>query len=101
VVVGSQSSGKSTLLENLTGSAFPHGQGLCTRYATQITLRRHPVESIAISITPRNDADADLEENLRAFHRELNDFDGRTFGKVIEEVGEPNMPSSLHGADAL
>jgi len=86
VVVGSQSSGKSSLLENLTGFAFPRGQGLCTRYATQITLRRHSVKSIVISITPRHDADVELKEKLREFHRELDDFDGRTLGKVIEEA---------------
>ncbi|KAI8945910.1 P-loop containing nucleoside triphosphate hydrolase protein [Xylaria longipes] len=37
VVVGDQSSGKSSLLESLTGFAFPRAPGLCTRYATQIT----------------------------------------------------------------
>lgn len=40
VAVGDQSSGKSSLLESLTGIPFPRGQELCTRYATQITQRR-------------------------------------------------------------
>ena len=40
VVVGDQSSGKSSVLEGLTNLPFPHDSGLCTRFATQITFRR-------------------------------------------------------------
>ncbi|KAK3687357.1 P-loop containing nucleoside triphosphate hydrolase protein [Podospora appendiculata] len=86
VVVGGQSSGKSSLLESLTGFSFPRGQGLCTRYATQITLRRNPVKSTIISITPRSNADPALTERLRGFHRELEDFDGKTLASIIEEA---------------
>ncbi|KAK3324635.1 P-loop containing nucleoside triphosphate hydrolase protein [Cercophora scortea] len=86
VVVGGQSSGKSSLLESLTGFSFPRGQGLCTRYATQITLRRNPVKSTIISITPRSNADQALAERLRGFHRELEDFDGKTLASIIEEA---------------
>ncbi|KAK3352310.1 P-loop containing nucleoside triphosphate hydrolase protein [Lasiosphaeria hispida] len=86
VVVGGQSSGKSSLLESLTGFSFPRGQGLCTRYATQITLRRNPVKSVVISITPRADADQFLNERLRAFRRELEDFENQGLTSVIEEA---------------
>ncbi|KAH8841775.1 Dynamin- protein 4C [Pyricularia oryzae] len=34
VVVGDQSSGKSSVLESITGFAFPRAAELCTRYAT-------------------------------------------------------------------
>lgn len=34
VVVGHQSSGKSSVLEGLTGLPFPRDSGLCTRFAT-------------------------------------------------------------------
>ncbi|KAL3960769.1 hypothetical protein ACCO45_005886 [Purpureocillium lilacinum] len=57
VVVGDQSSGKSSVLESLTGFSFPRATGLCTRYATQITCCRDPLPSVAISIIPRPDAD--------------------------------------------
>ena len=40
VVVGDQSSGKSSVLEGLTNLPFPRDSGLCTRFATQITFRR-------------------------------------------------------------
>jgi hypothetical protein len=42
VVVGDQSSGKSSVLEGLTGLKFPRNAGLCTRFATQIIFRRDP-----------------------------------------------------------
>ncbi|KAK3954257.1 P-loop containing nucleoside triphosphate hydrolase protein [Pseudoneurospora amorphoporcata] len=86
VVVGGQSSGKSSLLELLTGFAFPRGQGLCTRYATQITLRRNPAVSIVISITPRNDCGEGLKAELREFRRELEEFDPKELGRIIEDA---------------
>lgn len=40
VVIGDQSSGKSSVLEGLTSFTFPRDSGLCTRHATQIIFRR-------------------------------------------------------------
>eukprot|EP00466_Bigelowiella_natans_P015410 jgi/Bigna1/92655/estExt_fgenesh1_pm.C_470007 len=39
-VVGDQSSGKSSVLENITGIPFPKGTGTVTKCATRITIRR-------------------------------------------------------------
>ncbi|KAF2032549.1 dynamin [Setomelanomma holmii] len=39
-VIGDQSSGKSLLLEGMTGLSFPIASDLCTRFVTQIVLRR-------------------------------------------------------------
>jgi hypothetical protein len=38
VVSGDQSTGKSSVLEGITGVPFPRQDGLCTRFATEITL---------------------------------------------------------------
>ncbi|KAL4915862.1 P-loop containing nucleoside triphosphate hydrolase protein [Aspergillus aurantiobrunneus] len=51
VVVGDQSSGKSSLLEGLTGLSFPVASDLCTRFATQIVLRRAPLQESGARIT--------------------------------------------------
>jgi GTPase SAR1 family protein len=103
--VGNQSSGKSSLLESLTGFSFPRGQGLCTRYATQITLRRHPTSrKVVVSITPRRNADPELNEKLRACRKEYSEFDGSELPKVMDIVNktmgiragaandDPNLP---------
>ena len=67
VVVGDQSSGKSSVLEKLTDIPFPCENGLCTRFATQIILRRAQEPNIAISIIPSLNADIETKEKLRAF----------------------------------
>ena len=50
VVVGDQSSGKSSVLEGLTTLPFPRDSGLCTRFATQITFRRATKERLTVSV---------------------------------------------------
>ncbi|KAJ3110651.1 hypothetical protein HDU96_006391 [Phlyctochytrium bullatum] len=42
VVVGDQSSGKSSLLEYISGVPFPKGTDMCTTFATQVIMGRHP-----------------------------------------------------------
>ncbi|KHN94156.1 Dynamin, GTPase domain protein [Metarhizium album ARSEF 1941] len=75
VVVGDQSSGKSSLLESLTGIPFPNGQGLCTRYATQITHRRDAVQAITITIIPGPDAADEEKERLKAYQETVESTD--------------------------
>ncbi|KAK1533065.1 interferon-induced GTP-binding protein Mx1 [Colletotrichum costaricense] len=67
VVVGDPSSGKSSVLECMTGLAFPRGPELCTRYATHITCRRDAYESVQISIIPSQDSNEDRKERLKKF----------------------------------
>lgn len=69
VAVGDQSSGKSSLLESLTGIPFPHGQELCTRYATQITHRREAIAFINVSIIPGPSATAEEKTRLEGYHK--------------------------------
>ncbi|RYC84091.1 hypothetical protein BFJ63_vAg13021 [Fusarium oxysporum f. sp. narcissi] len=69
VVVGDQSSGKSSLLESVTGIPFERDQTLCTRHATQISSRRQDVESVNISIIPGPNASEDHRKHLEAFRR--------------------------------
>lgn len=67
IVCGDQSSGKSSALEAISGMSFPAKDNLCTRFATELILRRTPTAGVDIRITPgpgRSD-----EEKAR-----LNDF---------------------------
>ncbi|KAK7369171.1 hypothetical protein VNO80_11206 [Phaseolus coccineus] len=45
VVVGDQSSGKSSVLESLAGISLPRGQGICTRVPLVMRLQNHPLPS--------------------------------------------------------
>jgi GTP-binding protein EngB required for normal cell division len=51
IVCGSQSAGKSSVLETLTGIAFPRKKGLCTRYPTKVTIERSNENSVHVDIT--------------------------------------------------
>lgn len=88
IVVGDQSSGKSSVLESLTGFSFPRAAGLCTRYATQITCRREPQRSVSITIIPRPDADDSVKQRLREFHRDLDEMDSQDLAKIFEDANQ-------------
>ncbi|KAF2495757.1 hypothetical protein BU16DRAFT_608235 [Lophium mytilinum] len=86
VVVGDQSSGKSSLLESLTGFSFPQAPGLCTRYATQISCRRESEKKVVVSIIPRPGADAAVDIRLRAFKRNISNLENEGLGSIIAEA---------------
>lgn len=86
IVVGDQSSGKSSVLESLTGFSFPRATGLCTRYATQITCRREPKRSVSITIIPRPNANDIVKQRLRQFHRCLDELDAQDLADIFEDA---------------
>ncbi|KAL2161714.1 hypothetical protein VTH06DRAFT_8276 [Thermothelomyces fergusii] len=67
VVVGDQSAGKSSVLEAITGTPFPRDAGACTRFATEIRLRRAPQQSITVSVIPDKNRSFSEQERLRQF----------------------------------
>ncbi|MCJ1458596.1 hypothetical protein MMC28_008969 [Mycoblastus sanguinarius] len=87
LVVGDQSSGKSSVLEGLTNLPFPRDSGLCTRFATQITFRRTSAIKIAVSIIPSANAESGHVEKLRSWKKnDLQFFSRRTFADILIEV---------------
>ncbi|KAI9797567.1 MAG: hypothetical protein M1835_007831 [Candelina submexicana] len=88
VVVGDQSSGKSSLLEGLTGLPFPVASDLCTRSATQVGFRRSKSqhEAITVSIIPSAASDDEHKKKLSQFHRSMAEFTADTFLQVLEEA---------------
>ena len=90
IVVGDQSSGKSSVLEGLTSLPFPRDSGLCTRFATHITFRRGPEASISVSVTPASSANAEHAKKLKAWGKpDLKALDVTTFSDIMTEVREP------------
>ncbi|KAB8275847.1 P-loop containing nucleoside triphosphate hydrolase protein [Aspergillus minisclerotigenes] len=90
VVVGDQSSGKSSLLEGLTGFSFPIASDLCTRYVTQIVLRRTKPEDSGtrITIIPGPSASDGHRESLLSFERssQEEDLDSSEIADIFNEA---------------
>lgn len=88
VAVGDQSSGKSSLLESLSGFPFPRGQELCTRYATQITHRRGPDSHLTITVIPGPEASQELKEKLGKFKSKAETADKlrNKLPEILQEV---------------
>ncbi|KAK6080871.1 interferon-induced GTP-binding protein Mx1 [Seiridium cupressi] len=86
VAVGDQSSGKSSVLEGLTGFAFPRDVELCTRYVTQITYRRDSEESITVSIIPHQDTEIAEQERLKGFRRSITNLYSESLAQLFEEA---------------
>lgn len=73
-VCGDQSAGKSSVLEALTEIPFPRADNLCTRFATEIILRRATSDAITIKIIPDANRPAKEQELITAFKESISDF---------------------------
>ncbi|KAH0558671.1 hypothetical protein GP486_004679 [Trichoglossum hirsutum] len=99
VIVGDQSSGKSSLLQSLTDIPFPVGDGLCTRFPTQIVSRRarSGPETIKASIHERIFGKTPSPQ-IEAFARTLSGLTPAGFDELIKEasgilgVAQPDQP---------
>ena len=90
IVSGDQSTGKSSVLEGITGVPFPRQDGLCTRFATEINMEHTSEQDIETEITatiiPSESRNNKSKKKLRAFLRHLSDF--KELAKVIDGAGE-------------
>ncbi|KAK4216900.1 P-loop containing nucleoside triphosphate hydrolase protein [Rhypophila decipiens] len=98
IVCGSQSSGKSSTLEALSGIEFPSAEGLCTRFATELVLRRGDVAGIKVHIQPHADRTEEERINLSRFSMEASD--AKPFPKIIEEAKQAMGLSAVGVAGA-
>ncbi|GAM89858.1 hypothetical protein ANO11243_078980 [Dothideomycetidae sp. 11243] len=93
VTVGDQSSGKSSTLEAITGNPFPRKENLCTRFATQIVLRRASVESVSVAIIPDKLRPEEERERLEQLRLTLQDFS--KLEELVDEATEAMGLTSL------
>ncbi|RDH26898.1 Dynamin family protein [Aspergillus welwitschiae] len=84
-VCGDQSAGKSSVLEGVTGIPFPRQDGLCTRFATEISLRHESGQQRATAmIIPHVTRTEEEKARLNAFRHEIHDF--AELPGIIEEA---------------
>lgn len=105
IVCGEQSSGKSSVLEAISGILFPSKDNLCTRFATELILRRGPTAPIKIRIVPgvnedRSEAD---KQRLLSFSVSVSANDLQ-LGAVIESAKDAmgiNDSTKVFSSDIL
>ncbi|MCJ1465027.1 hypothetical protein MMC07_003642 [Pseudocyphellaria aurata] len=95
IVCGDQSSGKSSVLQAISGLSFPRKDNLCTRFATEVILRRVPKTGISVSIVPGHDRSATDREHLSAFRSALLNTD--QFASLFEDAKKV-MGLTEHGS---
>ena len=76
IVCGDQSSGKSSVLEAISGVSFPIKSSLCTRFPTEIVLRKTADPSVNVSIIPHHTRSEADQDSLARFHAKLDSFSG-------------------------
>lgn len=75
IVCGDQSSGKSSVLEAVSGVRFPTKDNLCTRFATELILRRDPEENVTVKIMPGAERTDSEIKKLSEFHASMASMD--------------------------
>ena len=83
IVVGDQSAGKSSLLEAISGVSFPTKDNLCTRFATELILRRSEQEKATVQIISK-DGNSSAKAKVQKFGTQVVDFN--SFPKLYEDA---------------
>ena len=95
IVCGDQSAGKSSVLEAISGMSFPTKDNLCTRFATELILRRSSSVSVNIQIQPSPERSSDEKELLIAFEHATNDLN------ITHVVESAKDAMGLNGKDKV
>ncbi|KAK0107206.1 hypothetical protein ONS95_003908 [Cadophora gregata] len=97
IVCGSQSSEKSSTLDSLSGITFPTAEGLCTRFATELILRRSEKSEIKVQIQPSASRTEEERVKLLKFHEK--ESGQKNFAKIIESAkAEMGLTGTGQGA---
>jgi GTPase SAR1 family protein len=82
VVCGDQSSGKSSVLESISGVKFPVSDGICTRFAIHLVLRRSISNQRSVKIEPGKSSSDQQKLKFQAFN------DARECSEDLPEIIE-------------
>ena len=89
IVCGDQSSGKSSVLEAISRVRFPAKGGVCTRFATEVILRKKPDSDIRVTIEPGpSRVDAEERRRLRGFKFSNTSSPDTSLPALIESAKE-------------
>ncbi|KAH8908577.1 dynamin family protein [Coniochaeta sp. PMI_546] len=92
-VVGDQSSGKSSVLTSLTGIPFTRSAMACTKFATEIRLRRNGRSSTTVWIMPDESRTKQEKKALEAFRKEVPSDTPEALTALMREASELISPS--------
>ncbi|KAJ3414134.1 hypothetical protein HDV05_007078, partial [Chytridiales sp. JEL 0842] len=102
-VVGNQSSGKSSVLEGISGISFPRGQDLCTAFPTQIVMRSASTFSASVSAEPEHSAfekrTYDTAEDFHGDFENLVDQAKKAFCPNNTVISSTTLVVELHGPE--
>lgn len=98
VVCGDQSAGKSSVLEALTEIPFPRSDNLCTRFATEISLRREEVDNLTVRVVPDSSRPPEEQSKIKAYTETIIDFS--ELPTIIEHAKKTMGISDTHRAFA-
>lgn len=94
IVCGDQSSGKSSVLEAISGVSFPVKSNLSTRFPTELVLRKTSRMGVSVSIVPDQARTESERAALSSFHEKLEGFEGLP---TLIENAKAAMGISTHG----
>ena len=84
IVCGDQSSGKSSVLDAISGIPFPTKDNLCTRFATEVILRHASTVTISVAIVPGPGRLEEEQKKLLAFRHNLDDMEN--FPALVDDA---------------
>lgn len=96
IVCGDQSSGKSSALEAISGIPFPTKDNLCTRFATELVLRRTSIPAVSVAIVPSQSRSESECQRLSEFRETLADL--QNFPSLIEKAKDSMGTSTAASA---
>ncbi|OXV08567.1 hypothetical protein Egran_03670 [Elaphomyces granulatus] len=97
IVAQLRKSGKSSVLEALTEIPFPRNDNLCTRFATEIILRRATTDMLIIKVIPDSERPPHGQDQIKCFDKAadsigtLRAFAKDTLSVVIQGPQRPQL----------